>query len=1304
MSGANVLNLGGTITGNLAIQTGMLQVNAADGGSTLANVITGAGGLIQSSANALTLTAENTYTGATTINGGTLQAGAANVIAALSALVLNSGTFDLNDFNQSVGSINGETGIINLGSKTLTFGTLGGSTSYGGAITGTGGITMIGGAKQFLGGDNTYTSITRITSGTLNITSSTALGTAEGGTVVQAGSVLEVQNDITVMGEALTLSGDGGGGGALRSIYGNNTLTGTITLAADTRINSDEDTLRLTGGISGDGALRNLTLGGTGNGLVSGAIAGNLNALTKDGAGTWILSGANTYTGATTIAGGTLNIQNGSALGTADAGTVVGNGAALQLQGGITVVSETLTLAGAGLGKGALQNVSQDNTYGGVITLLDNSVIASADGTLTLTNAVTNKGDGNLNLSGAGNGVVSGPLTLTNGFLAKSDGGIWTLSGANTVNGVQIEAGTLRVTNSAALGAGEVEVFSPTALGTLNIDGSQAPVMITNLIKLNNAGVGGLGALTGSGTASVTGNVVLDSNATIGTTALTDSLTISGQVQGGDNATLTKVGAGTLTLTGANTYTGGTTVTAGTLRVQNDLALGTTTAGTTVANGATLQISGSRIAEALTLSGTGVSNGGALQLEGSDSTVSGAITLAADSRINVGVASNGTLAGPIDAVPTGAALTLGGTGIGNVSGNIAASVSSLTIDAADTWVLRGINSYTGATTISSGRLLLWENGSISTSSGVAIATGATFDISIHTGGVSIKSLASSAMDQTGAVTLGDNALTLTAATGTFSGTITGTATSNLTLQSGTEILANANTGFAGAVNLTAGTLALNHATTVGGTTTIDAAGSGAITFAAGAQTLRLDTAGTLANTIASFAVSDTIDLRAINFTGAQLSVNGTTVTVTETTGGNDVNVLTINAAAPGYQYALVNDGADFAALQLQAIPPAPPQPPAPSGPTAVADTGSTVIGTAVTKAAAMGVLVNDSGAGGTLAVTAVNGQTAAVGKAVAGAYGNLTLNADGSYSYAPDPAKAVFTGSVVDHFTYTDTANGQTATTTLDITVAPPAASVLSLFGTVVTNAATQTGSVYALYEGLLGRAPDALGLEGFSASIQAGSNLTSVAQALLGSPEHGPAISDPTAYVQSLYTNVLHRSADGGGLTYFTNELNAGVSQATVAVQIATSTEAQNVNAKAFSTGVFVPDAIDAAVAREYYAVLGRTPDATGLQSFEFQVKQAAVSGGANGAIQALGNVANAMLNSSEYASTHMGLSDAGFVDSLYVGALGRHADAGGAAFFADQLAHGISKAAVALEISQSFEAQVHLVGQIENGFHLIG
>ncbi len=72
ISGTNVLNYGGTINGNLAIQAGTLKINAAAGGSTVANVITGAGGLNQNSANTLDLTGDSTYTGGTALTAGTL--------------------------------------------------------------------------------------------------------------------------------------------------------------------------------------------------------------------------------------------------------------------------------------------------------------------------------------------------------------------------------------------------------------------------------------------------------------------------------------------------------------------------------------------------------------------------------------------------------------------------------------------------------------------------------------------------------------------------------------------------------------------------------------------------------------------------------------------------------------------------------------------------------------------------------------------------------------------------------------------------------------------------------------------------------------------------------------------------------------------------------------------------------------------------------------------------------------------------------------------------------------------------------
>ncbi|WP_336490494.1 Ig-like domain-containing protein [Methylobacterium nigriterrae] len=270
-----------------------------------------------------------------------------------------------------------------------------------------------------------------------------------------------------------------------------------------------------------------------------------------------------------------------------------------------------------------------------------------------------------------------------------------------------------------------------------------------------------------------------------------------------------------------------------------------------------------------------------------------------------------------------------------------------------------------------------------------------------------------------------------------------------------------------------------------------------------------------------------------------------------------------------------------------------------------------------------------------------------------------------------------------------------------DITV--PGAATLALFCTVEHSTASQAGGVYALYEALLDRAPDPLGLEGFTTALKTGMSLTDVAQVVLTSPEHGPQAQSTTAYVESLYANLLNRHSDPGGLAFYTDELAHGTGQAQVAVQIATSAEGQANIKPAFDAGVFVPDASDAAVARLYYGLLDRAPDAGGLQSFEAVVKQAAAMGGVPGAIEALKSVSGAMLASPEYVALHGTQTNAQFVDAVYGGALGRHADTTGLGYWQDALAHGVSRADVALGIAQSQEAQIHLVSQIEAGWHLV-
>jgi autotransporter-associated beta strand protein len=124
-----------------------------------------------------------------------------------------------------------------------------------------------------------------------------------------------------------------------------------------------------------------------------------------DGSGTLTLTGANTYTGATTLSAGVINIRNATALGTTAGGITVASDAALELQGGITVGAEALTLRGTGVGSaGALRNISGDNTYGGLLTLGAAARINSDAGNLSISNVGTITGATfGLTVGGAGN-------------------------------------------------------------------------------------------------------------------------------------------------------------------------------------------------------------------------------------------------------------------------------------------------------------------------------------------------------------------------------------------------------------------------------------------------------------------------------------------------------------------------------------------------------------------------------------------------------------------------------------------------------------------------------------------------------------------------------------------------------------------------------------------------------------------------------------------------------------------------------------------------------------------------------------
>ena len=179
-----------------------------------------------------------------------------------------------------------------------------------------------------------------------------------------------------------------------------------------------------------------------------------IGGFTKDGLGTLILSGTNTYSGLTTVNAGILNIQNSSALGATTNGTTISSGATLQLQGGISVGTEALTISGSGAAgqNGALVNVSGTNNYGGLLSLEGDTTISSDAGTLNLTNTGTITGAGfGLTLAGAGDGTISSIIGTGTGTLTKSGAGTWTLFGENTYTGATtVNAGSLIIDGSIA--------------------------------------------------------------------------------------------------------------------------------------------------------------------------------------------------------------------------------------------------------------------------------------------------------------------------------------------------------------------------------------------------------------------------------------------------------------------------------------------------------------------------------------------------------------------------------------------------------------------------------------------------------------------------------------------------------------------------------------------------------------------------------------------------------------------------------------------------------------------------------------
>ena len=219
------------------------------------------------------------------------------------------------------------------------------------------------------------------------------------------------------------------------------------------------------------GATRTITIGGTNNYQFSGVISGDANVgmtINSTANGIVSLNGANTYTGVTTINGGTVRLRNATALGTIDGGTVVNSGGALDLYGNTYTNLEPLSINGTGISfSGALRNSNAAAaSFSGTITLAGNSTINTSNGSITLNSTSAISGTGNLTISGGSNVIISSPIAVT-GSLYKPNNGTCTLSGANTYSGsTTIYAGTLVLGASGVIPNGSQIILSGGTLST----------------------------------------------------------------------------------------------------------------------------------------------------------------------------------------------------------------------------------------------------------------------------------------------------------------------------------------------------------------------------------------------------------------------------------------------------------------------------------------------------------------------------------------------------------------------------------------------------------------------------------------------------------------------------------------------------------------------------------------------------------------------------------------------------------------------------------------------------------------------
>jgi autotransporter-associated beta strand protein len=846
-AGGNVANSAGlgTVSGLMTLTANGSSASSGGSGLTFSGGIGEAGGsrdlTVTAGAGQVTMAGAGTYTGTTSINSGAVlqigNGGAAGTVG--SGGVINSGTLRINkNIAVAVSNLTGSGALDQAGS---------GTTTIGGAL-------------------GVFTGNVIISGGTLAVDNASIAASGSNSVFIAAGKTLDILNGGTVAAPVTNA------GGIVTNSAGNGTLSGAMTLTANSKVDS--------------------SVTGTGTGLtISGAIGGGF-GLTKDvGPGTVTLSSAsgNAYTGATTISAGTLAVSGAGTTGTAAGGVSIAAGATLDIISGASVADAVSNMGGT------VDNSVGSGTLAGVMTLAADSMVGSSASAAGLTvNLPVGDGGNARSLTKVGGGTVTllsantytGATHVSAGKLITTAAEqIDNLSAVTVDSGATLDLGGTETIASLA-GGGNVLLGNNTLTtgdasnttyggqisgsggltkqgsGTMTLSGTNAYTGVTRI----NGGVLATTAderiadtsaliIGGSGNLSIGGNETAASIDGAGTVALANhvltvgdgSNTTYGGIISGSGGSLVKTGGGILTLTGHNLYTADTTVNGGTLKFDGAAASAGASSGTIIvaAPTATLELdNGAILANPIRIAGATIRNSAGTAV------LSGPVTLEGDTTFDT----------------TGAGLTTTGS-IAEIGGS-----RMLIKSGAAELALVGVNTYTGLTRIDSGSIRTTQAERIADASPVVIAAGAALVLG---GNEAVASVAGA-----GAINLGASTLTVggTNATTTFSGVISDGGSGGRVAKSGSGnwSLTGANS-YGGGTAIDGGTLTLSGATA--------SAGTGAITIAAG-TTLDLiggavvnsavsNQGGTLANSLGGATLSGAMTLAA----DSMIQVDGSGLTI-----------------------------------------------------------------------------------------------------------------------------------------------------------------------------------------------------------------------------------------------------------------------------------------------------------------------------------------------------------------------------------------------------------------------------------------